>query len=75
MNDYYSNLLEKIEKQNSYSQKDKMELQYQIRDVSLTTQRQLKENGKALKVIILLQLAILGSSHIDALSYLLKIIL
>lgn len=75
MSNYYSNLVEKIEKQNSYSQKDKMEIQYQIRDVSLVTQRQLKENGKALKVIIVFQMANIGANHTDMLAQLLKILL
>ena len=49
MSQRYIDLIEKIEKQNSYSLKDKMEVQYQLRDISEKTHSMLGKNNKVLK--------------------------
>lgn len=75
MSDYYTNLVEKIEKQNSYQLKDKMEVQYQLRDISQKTQGMLANNGRYLKILITLQVAQLSANHTDFLTAILKFIL
>jgi len=75
MSDYYTNLVEKIEKQNSYQLKDKMEVQYQLRDISQKTQGMLANNGRYLKILITLQVAQLSATHTEFLSAILKFIL
>lgn len=75
MSDYYTNLVEKIEKQNSYQLKDKMEVQYQLRDISQKTQGMLANNGRYLKILITLQVAQLSATNTEFLSAILKFIL
>ncbi len=75
MSNYYSNLVEKIERQNSYAIKDKMEVQYQLRDISKKTQGMLANNGKYLKVLISLQVTQLAANHADLIPTILKFIL
>lgn len=75
MSDYYTKLIEKIEKQNTHSMKDRMEVQYQLRDISKKTQSMLADNGRYLKALIALQVAQIGSNHADTLAIFLKYLL
>lgn len=74
MSDYYTKLVEKIEKQNSHQLKDKMEVQYQLRDISQKTQGMLENNGRYLKILIILQVAQLSANHSELFSAILKFI-
>jgi hypothetical protein len=67
--------VEKIERQNSYAIKDKMEVQYQLRDISKKTQGMLANNGKYLKVLISLQVTQLAANNADLIPTILKFIL
>lgn len=75
MSSQYSNLIEKLERQNSYSLKDKMEVQLQLRDIGEKTHRMLSSNNKALKVIIMLQIINTSANHSDVLMPLISLIL
>lgn len=75
MSNYYTNLVEKLEKQNSYNLKDKMEVQYQLRDISQKTHAMLGNNNKALKIIIMLQIVNTSANHLDTLLPFIKLIL
>lgn len=74
MSNYYSSLVEKIERQNTHAIKDKMEVQYQLRDISKKTQGMLHDNGRYLKALIALQVAQLTANHSELLSPILKFI-
>lgn len=75
MSNHYVALLEKIERQNAYSMKDKLEAKYQLTDAVKSLQSGIGSNQKYLKIIVALQLATLGASNSASLAALLKLIL
>ena len=75
MPNQYANLLEKIERQNSYSLKDKLEARYELSNAAATITSGIKTNHKYLKVIIALQLADLGYQNSASLANLLRILM
>ncbi len=75
MPNQYANLLEKIERQNSYSLKDKLEARYELNSAAAAITSGIKTSHKYLKIIIALQLANLGYQNSASLINLIKIIL
>ena len=75
MSQRYIDLIEKIEKQNSYSLKDKMEVLYQLRDISEKTHSMLGKNNKVLKIIVMLQLISTCGDNLDVILPFIKILL
>lgn len=75
MPNQYANLLEKIERQNSYSLKDKLEARYELSNAAAAITSGIKANHKYLKVIIALQLADLGYQNSASLAHLLRILM
>ena len=75
MSNQYANLLEKIERQNSYSLKDKLEARYELSNAAAVITSGIKANHKYLKVIIALQLADLGYQNGASLAHLLRILM
>ena len=75
MSQQYTDLIEKLEKQNSYSLKDKMEVQYQLRDISERTHAMLGKNHKVLKLIVMLQVIATSADNLDLVLPFLKVLL
>jgi len=75
MSQQYIDLIQKIEKQNSYSFKDKMEVQYQLRDISEKTHAMLGKNNKVLKMIVMLQVISAFGDNLDVILPFIKILL
>ena len=74
MSNYYTNLIEKIEKQNSSALEDKMEVQYQLRDLSRQTQDIVETNVKYFKILVAMELAQLGMTNLELLTPLLQVL-
>lgn len=75
MSQRYTDLIEKLERQNGYSMKDKLEVQYLLRDISQKTHGMLSRNNKVLKLVVALQLAQLSADNIHLIIPLLKVLL
>lgn len=75
MSNYYTSLVEKIEKQNSYSLKDKMEVQYQLREISQKIQTQHTKASYFFRIIMILQIMSIGVSNMETLLPLLRLFL
>ncbi len=75
MSNYYTSLIEKIEKQNSYSLKDKMEVQYQLREISQKLQTLLTRTSYFFRIIMVLQIMSIGVSNFETLLPLLRLFL
>lgn len=75
MSTQYSNLIEKLERQSSHSLKDKMEVQYQLRDIGEKTHSMLSNNNKALRIIIFLQILNTSANHSDVVLPFIKLLL
>jgi len=75
MNNHYTALVEKIEKQNAYQLRDKLEAYYQLRDAASAIAEDQKRHEKLLKVVIALQIATAGYTHSDSLASILKVLL
>lgn len=74
MSDHYTSLVEKIEKQNAYQLRDKLEAHYQLRDAAAGIAARQKKHEKLLKLIIALQIASTGYLHGGSLAQFLKIL-
>jgi len=74
MSNYYSQLVEKIERQNLYAVKDKMEIDAKLKEIAERSQSQLTSNGRMLKALVLIELARLGSDS-ELLSFITRLIL
>jgi hypothetical protein len=74
MSDHYTSLVEKIEKQNAYQLRDKLEAHYQLRDAAAQLSSDQHKHEKLLKLIIALQIADVGYSHGGSLASFIKIL-
>lgn len=74
MSDHYTSLVEKIEKQNAYQLRDKLEAHYQLRDAASAIATRQKSHEKLLKLIIALQIASAGYQHGGSLASFIRII-
>lgn len=75
MSERYVHLIEKIDRQNSYSMKDKIEIEHLIRASNGATRTEVKKQGKLLKVIIVLQGMSLGLTSPDAFAVFMRLFL
>lgn len=74
MSDHYTSLVEKIEKQNAYQLKTKLEAHYQLRDATASISSDQLKHEKLLKLIIALQITDIGYSHGGSLASFIKIL-
>lgn len=74
MSNYYSQLVEKLEKQNLYAMKDKMEIEAKLKEIAERSESRLLTNGKYLRALVLIELARLGSDS-DLLGFVARLIL